>query len=57
MIKLKKQNDMTDEFAYTAKETITITSIHLDFGHRISETMVPLVYQIPPNDCGILIND
>lgn len=47
---------MTDEFAHTAKETITITSIRLDFGHRISETMALLVNQIQPNDYGILIN-
>lgn len=47
---------MTDEFAHTATETITITSIRLGFGHRISETMVPLVNRIQPNDCGISIN-
>lgn len=56
-LKLKKeQNDMTDEFAHTATETITITSIRLDFGHRISGTMVRLVNRIRPNDCGISTN-
>lgn len=47
---------MTDEFAHTATETITITSIRLDFGHRISGTMAPLASRIPLSDCGISIN-